>query len=138
MSDIMMKSQRGLISHNSVTLRNVIFHCIEHNNKISVALVDIKQTEFYPFKGMNVVVAVANSVQEAAEILRIGRSVMYSRNKKMQKMGLNDMADYKPTDWTGKVWITGREFDKDEKIKCRVAGEEKEMTALEIYEYLYS
>ena len=88
MSDIMMKSQRGLISHNSVTLRNVIFHCIEHNNKISVALVDIKQTEFYPFKGMNGVVAVANSVQEAAEILRIGRSVMYSRNKKMQKMGL--------------------------------------------------
>lgn len=129
---------KGLISHNSVTLRNVIFHCIEHNNKISVALVDIKQTEFYPFKGMNGVVAVANSVQEAAEILRIGRSVMYSRNKKMQKMGLNDMADYKPTDWTGKVWITGREFDKDEKIKCRVAGEEKEMTALEIYEYLYS
>ena len=43
-----------------------------------------------------------------------------------------------PTDWTGKVWITGREFDKDEKIKCRVAGEEKEMTALEVYEYLYS
>lgn len=87
---------------------------------------------------MNGVCAVANSVQEAAEILRIGRSVMYSRNKKMQKMGINDMADYKPTDWTGKVWITGREFDKDEIIKCRVGNEEKEMTALEIYEYLYN
>ena len=87
---------------------------------------------------MNGVVAVANSVQEAAEILRIGRSVMYSRNKKMQKIGLNDVADYKPTDWTGKIWITGREFDKDDKIKVRIAGEEKEMTALEIYEYLYN
>lgn len=119
-------------------MRNVIFHCIEHNNKISVALVDIKQTEFYPFKGMNGVVAVANSVQEAAEILRIGRSVMYSRNKKMQKIGLNDVADWKPKDWTGKIWVTGREFDKDEKIKVRVDGEEKEMTALEIYEYLYN
>lgn len=86
---------------------------------------------------MNGVVAVANSVQEAAEILRIGRSVMYSRNKKMQKIGLNDMADYQPTEYTGKVWITGREFPENDVIKCRVAGEEKEMTALEIYEYLY-
>ena len=63
---------------------------------------------------------------------------MYSRNKKMQKMGLNDMASYQPTSWTGKIWITGREFDKDERIKVRFAGEEKEMSALEIYEYLYN
>lgn len=87
---------------------------------------------------MNGVVAVANSVQEAAELLRIARSVMYARNKKMQKIGLNDVADYQPTDWTGKIWITGREFDKDDIIKCRIGKEEKEMTALEIYEYLYN
>lgn len=87
---------------------------------------------------MNGVTCVANSVQEAAELLRIGRAVMYSRNKKLQQLGLNDMASYQPTDWTGKIWITGREFDKDEMIKVRVAGEEKEMSALEIYEYLYN
>ncbi len=87
---------------------------------------------------MNGVTCVANSVQEAAELLRIGRAVMYSRNKKLQQLGLNDMASYQPTDWTGKIWITGREFDKDEKIKVRIAGEDKEMTALEIYEYLYN
>lgn len=87
---------------------------------------------------MNGVCAVANSVQEAAEILRIGRSVMYARNKKMQKLNLNDCADYKPIDYTGKIWITGREFKEDEIIKCRIDGEEKEMTALEIYDYLYS
>ena len=87
---------------------------------------------------MNGVTCVANSVQEAAELLRIGRAVMYSRNKKLQQLGLNDMASYQPTDWTGKIWITGREFDKDEMIKVRIAGEEKEMSALEIYEYLYN
>ena len=87
---------------------------------------------------MNGVTCVANSVQEAAELLRIGRAVMYSRNKKLQQLGLNDMASYQPTDWTGKIWITGREFDKDERIKVRFAGEEKEMSALEIYEYLYN
>ena len=86
---------------------------------------------------MNGVVAVANSVQEGAELLRIARAVMYSRNKKMQKIGMNDMADYKPHDWTGKIWITGREFDKDEKILVKVNGQEQEMTALQVYEYLY-
>ena len=70
-------------------------------------------------------------------MLRIGRSVMYSRNKKLQKLGINDMADYQPTEWTGKVWITGREFDQNEKIKCRINGQEKELTALEIYDYLH-
>ena len=55
----------------------------------------------------------------------------------MQSMGLNDVSDYKPSDWTGKIWITGREFNQNDVIKVRVAGEEKTMTALEIYEYLY-
>ena len=81
--------------------------------------------------------AVANSVQEAAELLRISRAVMYSRNKKLQKIGINDLADYQPTEYTGKIWITGREFKEDEMLKVRVDGEEKEMSALEIYEYLY-
>ena len=99
---------------------------------------DIKQTEFYPFKGMNGVVAVANSVDETVELLRIARQVMYSRNKKMQRLGINDVASYQPTEYTGKIWITGREFGENEKIKVRVDGEEKTMTALEIYEYLYS
>ena len=70
--------------------------------------------------------------------MRIGRAVMYARNKKMQKLGLNDISDYKPTEWTGKIWITGREYDKDDIIPVRIDGEEKTMTALEIYEYLYT
>lgn len=132
-----MNDTKGLISHNSVILRNIIFHCIQHNKSISCALVDIKQTEFYPFKGMNGVCAIANSVQEAAEVLRIARSVMYSRNKKLQALGINDMASYEPKEYIGKIWITGREFPENAVIKCRVDGEEKEMTALEIYNYLY-
>lgn len=70
-------------------------------------------------------------------MLRIARSVMYARNKKLQKLGINDISDWTPQNWTGKVWITGREFDQNDKIKVRINGEEKEMTALEVYEYLY-
>lgn len=57
---------------------------------------------------------------------------------KIIKFLLNDLADYKPTEETGKVWITGREFPYDAIIKCRIAGEERDMTALEVYEYLYN
>ena len=60
--------------------------------------------------------------------------IYYENNKEP----LNDVADYKPTDWTGKVWITGREFDQNDQIKVRINGEEKTMSALEIYEYLYN
>lgn len=63
---------------------------------------------------------------------------MYSRNKKMQKLGINDLTDWQPKNYTGKVWITGREYPENEKIKCRINGQEQEMTALEIYEYLYN
>ena len=63
---------------------------------------------------------------------------MYARNKKMQKIGLNDLAEWKPKEPTGKIWITGREFDENEKIKVRIGKDEKEMTALEIYKYLYN
>lgn len=80
----------------------------------------------------------ANTVQEAVEVLRIGRVVMYSRNKKMQQLGINDISDWQPKEYTGKIWISGREFNEDDVIKVRVDGEEKEMTALEIYDYLYS
>ena len=100
-------------------------------------MIDIKQTEFYPFNNMNGICAVANSVAEGAEILRIGRAVMYSRNKKLQALGVNDMADYQPTEYTGKIWITGREYDENDVIPVKVNGEEQQMRAIEIYEYLY-
>lgn len=63
---------------------------------------------------------------------------MYSRNKKLQKIGINDVSDYQPEEYTGKVWITGREFNENDILKVKVDGEEKEMSALEIYEYLYN
>ena len=62
---------------------------------------------------------------------------MYARNKKMQKLNLNDIANWQPKEYTGKIWITGREFKENEKLKVRVNGQETEMTALEIYEYLH-
>ena len=120
----------------SVWVQNVIMHCIEHRDKIAVALVDPKQVEFSTYNGMNGILGVATSTLEATEILRISRAVMYKRNKELQKLGLKNIAEYKPHEKTGKVYITGKELKEDDMIKVRINGEERMMRASELVEFL--
>lgn len=129
---------KSLVHHNSVAVRNIIFHALTHNIDVSIGLVDLKQTEFTYFKGVEGVVGVANEVQEAAELLRIARAVMYKRNKEMAKIGITDIADFKPQHPTETIWVSGRDLNENEKIKVRVEGEEKEMTAGELLEFVNS
>ena len=127
----------GLIHHNSVTLRNIIFHCLTHQDEISIALIDLKWTEFTFFKGFRNVVAVANTVQEACELLRLAREVMYKRNQEMSKLGINDIKDFKPQKPTNEYMVCGRKLKGDEKVLIRtVDGEEKEVNVAELREYL--
>lgn len=126
-----------LIHHNSVTLRNIIFHCLTHQDQISIALIDLKWTEFTPFKGLKNVVAVANTVQEAAEVMRIGREVMYKRNQEMAKLGINNIADYKPQKPTDQVMVAGRQLNDNDKVEIRtIDGEVKTITVKELEQYL--
>lgn len=127
----------GLIHHNSVTLRNIIFHCLTHQDEISIALIDLKWTEFTFFKGFKNVVAVANTVPEACELLRLAREVMYKRNQEMSKLGINDIKDFKPTQPTDDYMVCGRKLKGDDKITIRtVDEEEKEILVKELGEYL--
>lgn len=128
----------GVVSHNSVTLRNVTYHALTHSDDIKLCMVDLKFSEFYRYKEMNNVVGVANTVREAAELLRLCREVMQKRNKQNAERGLTDFADYKPTKATDKVSIYGREFNEDTVFQVEVGGEKKEMTAKEILEWVES
>jgi hypothetical protein len=123
---------KGLVHHNSVTLRNIIFHAITHNNDVAVALVDLKRTEFTGFKGLNGVVGVANTVLETAELLRMCREVMKNRNKFMADRGLVDINDYKPSHPSNKIWLSGKTIDENTQLQVKINGEEKTMTANEL------
>lgn len=126
-----------LIHHNSVTLRNIIFHCLSHGEQISIALIDLKYTEFTPFKEMKNVVAVANTVKEAVEILRLARECMYKRNQELAKIGINDIKDFKPQKPTDEVIVAGRKLKDDTLIEIRLPnGEEKTITVKELENYL--
>lgn len=127
----------GLIHHNSVTLRNVIFHCLTHGDQIAIALVDLKFTEFTYFKGVKNVVAVANTVKETVEIMRIARECMYKRNQELAKLGLTDIKDFHPQKPTDEVSVAGRKLHDNDKVEIRMpSGETKEITVKELEKYL--
>lgn len=127
----------GMVHHNSVTLRNIIMHCLTHGQKICIGLIDLKFTEFVPFKGVKNVVAVANTVKEAAELLRLMREVMYKRNQEMSKIGINDIKDFKPTKPTNEYMIYNRKFSGDEEVEIRLKnGEIKTVKVKEIEKYI--
>lgn len=127
----------GLIHHNSVTLRNIIFHCLTHGEQIAIALIDLKYTEFTYFKGVKNVVAVANTVRETAEIMRIARECMYKRNQELSKLGLTDIKDFKPQKPTDEVIVAGRKLKDSETVEIRLPnGEEKTVTVKELEQYL--
>lgn len=126
----------GVINHNSVALRNIIFHSLTHGDDITLGLVDLKLSEFEKYKGMNNIVGVANTKLEATELLRMAREVMYKRNKENAERGLTDFADYKPTKPMPIVKIFGREFPEDHEFKVKIGDEEKTMTATEILKYM--
>lgn len=127
----------GMIHHNSVTLRNIILHCLTHGQQICIGLVDLKFTEFTYFKGVNNVVAVANTVKEACELLRLMRECMYKRNEEMSKIGINDIKDFVPKKATNEYMIYNRKFSGDDEVEIRLKnGEVKTVKVKEIGGYL--
>ena len=135
------KAPQGLVAGGtgggkSVTIQNLIMHCIEHWDEVSLACIDPKVVEFSAYKGMKGIVGVANSIEETVELLRIGRAVMYKRNKELAALGCKQVAEYKPHEYAGKVFVCGREYNDADSIRFRENGEEKSLTAGELADAL--
>lgn len=109
----------GLMHHNSVALRNVILHCLTHGNRVAIALIDLKLTEFSFYKGIKGVVAVANDVKEAAEVFRLGRECMYARNRELASLKLNDIKDFVPKHPTGEWMVFNHRMRGEDELEIR-------------------
>lgn len=137
MTDTHQYQTNHLIHHNSVSLRNIIFHCLTHSSDIAIALIDLKYTEFSIYKGVKNVVAVANTVQEAAEIMRVARECMYKRNQELAKLGLTDIKDHKPQEPTDEVIVCNRKLNDNDTVEIELPnGERKIVTVKELESYL--
>ena len=56
----------------------------------------------------------------------------------MAELGITDIKDHKPKDYTGKIWVTGREMDENDTLIAVIDGQEKEITAIQLMEMLES
>lgn len=81
-------------SGKSVIQRNIIFHCIQHNDRWSFLGVDLKRVELSPFrKYTKTVLAIATTLEEGVEVVKYAHDVMMERYSRMENAGVNHFLD---------------------------------------------
>jgi hypothetical protein len=77
-------------THNSVLQRNLIFHCIQHNDMWRFLGVDVKRVELTPFnKYKETVLGIGANLEDGVEIVRYAKDVMMQRYEEMEEIGVN-------------------------------------------------
>lgn len=77
-------------THNSVLQRNLIFHCIQHNDMWRFLGVDVKRVELTPFnKYKETVLGIGANLEDGVEIVRYAKDVMMQRYEEMEGIGVN-------------------------------------------------
>ena len=81
-------------SGKSVLQRNLIFHCIQHNDMWRFLGVDVKRVEFKPFaKYKQTVLGIGTNLEDGVEIVRYAKEVMETRYEEMEERGVNHFKD---------------------------------------------
>jgi hypothetical protein len=84
-------------SGKSVIQRNIIFHCIQHNDMWRFLGVDLKRVELSRFKRYTkTVLGIATDLEQGVEVVKYAHDVMMERYAKMEAAGVNiflDMVD---------------------------------------------
>lgn len=81
-------------SGKSVLQRNLIFHCIQHNDMWRFLGVDVKRVELTPFKKYKkTVLGIGANLEDGVEIVRYAKEVMETRYKEMEERGFNHFKD---------------------------------------------
>lgn len=80
-----------LLTHNSVSQRNVIIGCLLRPKNWVILGIDLKRVELTMFKKFGV--KVATDLETAVEFLRFAQAVMMKRYERMEELGVNDFED---------------------------------------------
>lgn len=90
-------------SGKSVLQRNILFHCIQHNDMWRFLGVDVKRVELSPYaKYKNTVLGIGTSLEDGAEIVAYAKKQMEDRYEHMESVGVNHFLDL-PKDPSGKL-----------------------------------
>lgn len=81
-------------SGKSVIQRNILFHCIQHNDMWRFLGIDLKQVELSKYaKYSETVLGIATNIEEGTEVMRYAHDVMNKRYEKMTKAGVDNFID---------------------------------------------
>lgn len=81
-------------SGKSVLQRNLIFHCIQHNDMWRFLGVDVKRVELTPFKRYKkTVLGIGANLEDGVEIVRYAKEIMNTRYQEMEDKGVNHFKD---------------------------------------------
>ena len=81
-------------SGKSVIQRNIIFHCIQHNDMWRFLGVDLKRVELSRFRRYTkTVLGIATDLEQGVEVCRYAHDVMMERYAKMEEAGVNIFLD---------------------------------------------
>lgn len=81
-------------SGKSVLQRNLIFHCIQHNDMFRFLGVDVKRVELKPFaRYAETVLGIGTNLEDGVEIVRYAKEVMETRYQEMEDRGVNHFKD---------------------------------------------
>lgn len=83
-------------SGKSVLQRNIIFHCIQHNDNIRMLGVDVKRVELSPFKKYSqTILGIGTNLEDGVDVVRYAKRVMEKRYEKMEEQKVNHFKDLK-------------------------------------------
>lgn len=81
-------------SGKSVLQRNLLFHCIQHNDSWRFLGVDVKRVELTPFKRYTqTVLGIGANLEDGVDVVRYVKKVMDTRYERMEEMGVNHFSN---------------------------------------------
>lgn len=83
--------QANLLTHNSVSQRNIIIGCLLRPENWVILGIDLKRVELTMFKKFGI--KVATDLETAVEFLRFAQAVMMKRYERMEEMQVNNFED---------------------------------------------
>jgi hypothetical protein len=81
-------------SGKSVIQRNILFHCIQHNDMWRFLGIDLKKVELSKYaKYSETVLGIATNIEEGTEVMRYAHDIMNKRYEKMTKASVDNFLD---------------------------------------------
>jgi hypothetical protein len=81
-------------SGKSVIQRNILFHCIQHNDMWRFVGIDLKKVELSKYeKYSETVKSIATTLEDGVAVLRYAYQVMHRRNDKLAAAGVSDFME---------------------------------------------